>query len=177
MSTMTAPHDIAATVRESAQRTRAAYNHGAHRPLGSFAALIGTYGATALALLVAGRARGVRARPAWSDLALAVVATHRSARLISKDSVTSVVRSPVARLGESGAPGETNDEPRGTGPRRAIGELITCPFCIAQWLGTGWVAGFAFAPRATRWAAATMSVITGADVLQFGWSTLNERAG
>jgi hypothetical protein len=57
-----------------------------------------------------------------------------------------------------------------------VGELLTCPFCIGQWVGTAWVAGLAFAPRASRWAAATMSVVAVADVLQFGWAKLDQSA-
>jgi Protein of unknown function (DUF1360) len=161
-------------VRTAARRTRAAYSHGEHRPLGSFAALIGIYSAGAGALVLAGRVIGVPERPAWSDLAIAAIATQRTSRLITKDAVTSVLRSPVASYGDSEAPGETNDQPRGTGPRRAVGELLTCPFCIGQWVGTAWVAGLAFAPRATRWAAAAMSVVAAADVVQFGWAKLEQ---
>jgi hypothetical protein len=165
-----------AAVRAAARRTRAAYSHGEHRPLGAFGAMIGVYALGAAGLVLLGRVRGVPQRPGWSDLALAAIATQRAARLVSKDSVTSVLRSPVASYGESEAPGENNDEPRGTGLQLAVGELLTCPFCIGQWIGTAWVAGLAFAPRASRWAAATMSVVAVADVLQFGWAKLDQSA-
>ena len=53
------------------------------------------------------------------------------------------------------------------GVKHAVGELLTCPFCLAQWVGTAFVFGYVTAPRATRLAALTMTTVAGADVLQF----------
>ena len=53
------------------------------------------------------------------------------------------------------------------GVKHAVGELLTCPFCLAQWVGTGFVLGYVTAPRATRLAALTMTMVAGSDVLQF----------
>jgi len=51
------------------------------------------------------------------------------------------------------------------GVKHAVGELLTCPFCLAQWVGTAFVFGYATAPRATRLAALTMTTVAGSDVL------------
>ncbi len=48
---------------------------------------------------------------------------------------------------------------RGKGIRHAVGELITCPFCTAQWVATAYAAGLVFAPHATRLAGATMTAV------------------
>src|SRR5436189_235382 len=59
--------------------------------------------------------------------------------------------------------------------RTAVGELITCPFCIDLWVATGLMAGFIYLPRTTRLAIETLAVLTGADLLQFGYARLQEQ--
>ncbi|HEX3826330.1 MAG TPA: DUF1360 domain-containing protein [Sporichthyaceae bacterium] len=160
------------------ERERIAYEHGEHRPLGSFLAIAGGYGLVLGALGRYGRLRGVRLpdRPRPSDLALLTVACHRLARLISKDAVTSPLRAPFTRFDGAGQPGEVNEEVRGRGPRKALGELISCPFCVGQWVATALVAGSVLAPRVTRWAAAVLAVEAGSDALQFVRAMLANRA-
>jgi hypothetical protein len=60
--------------------------------------------------------------------------------------------------------------------KHAVGELLTCPFCLAQWVGTGFVFSYVAAPRATRLAALTMTMVAGADVLQFGYDAIQNGA-
>ena len=156
---------------------REEYANGAARPLGSYAALVAVYSGTAggLALVVRHRTkRGLRIPDGvpWQDLTLAAVATHRLSRLITKDSVTAVVRAPFTRFNEPAGDGEVNEEVRGTGLRHAVGELLTCPFCIAQWIATGFTFGLVLAPRATRLVAATLTAVTASDWLQFAHSAL-----
>ena len=62
------------------------------------------------------------------------------------------------------------------GLRHAVGELITCPFCLAQWVATGLVFGYATAPKATRLAALTMTLVAGSDVLQFVYDSIQNGA-
>ena len=54
----------------------------------------------------------------------------------------------------------------GTGPRKAIGELATCPFCLGPVGRHGAGFGLVLAPRPTRLAASVFTALTGADVLQ-----------
>ena len=75
---------------------------------------------------------------------------------------------------EPAGAGEVNEEVRGSGVRHAIGELIACPFCLGQWIGTAFVGGFVFAPRATRLAASVFSVVAVSDALQFGYAALQK---
>ena len=56
----------------------------------------------------------------------------------------------------------------------AAGELITCPFCLAQWVATGLAAGLVFAPRATRLVMSTFSAVAGADFLQYAYASLQQ---
>ena len=106
-----------------------------------------------------------------SDVALGAVATHKLSRIISKEGVTTPLRAPFTEFeGEAGS-AEVHERPK-HGLAHVPGELLTCPFCLAQWVGTALVFGYATAPRATRLAALTMSVVAGADVLQFAYDAI-----
>ncbi len=104
------------------------------------------------------------------DLVLVAIATHKSARLIGRDRVTSTVRAPFTTFQDDAGPSEVNEAARGHGIRRAIGELLICPYCLGPWLATGFVAGLAVAPRATRWIASTLVAVTAADALQIAYA-------
>src|SRR5690348_5085365 len=73
--------------------------------------------------------KGFPERPAASDLLLAGIATHKISRVITKDRVTAPLRAPFTEFEGEGGPGEVEERPRGKGIRRAIGELLVCPFC------------------------------------------------
>jgi len=144
-----------------------AYAHGAHRPLGAYAAISSGY-----VLLVGGLGRLARrcsARPPdrlrLDDLALATVATAKLSRIIAKDPITSPLRAPFTRYKGRSGEAELAEEVRGTGMRHALGELVTCPFCVGQWVATAFGAGFVLAPQTARLVAAVATTIAGADVL------------
>ncbi|MFK4148638.1 DUF1360 domain-containing protein [Streptomyces sp. NPDC004065] len=147
-------------------------------PLGGYATLAATFtGATALFTAVA-RNRGVRLPehvPPW-DVALLGVATFKASRLVSKDKVTSFLRAPFTRRTEEIPAGEMMDEPRGTGLRRAVGDLVSCPFCTSVWVAGALVAGYACAPRAVRLMCAGLGAVTVADWLQYAWSFTEQKA-
>ena len=141
------------------------------RPLGGYATLIGTF-----AVSVGGFAAWMRAsgrelpeRIDGRDLALMTVATHKAARVLSKDRVTSSVRAPFTRFQGDAGPGEVSEAARGRGLRRAVGELIVCPYCVGLWIATFFAAGFAVAPRPTRWIASVLTAACGSDVLQIAY--------
>jgi hypothetical protein len=137
------------------------------RPLGSYAALTATYATgTATMLYLARRSGRLPEAIGPLDVALLGVATHKISRELTKDKVLGFVRAPFTRVTGSGPPGEIDEEPRGTGARRAIGELLTCPYCISQWVATGLAGGLIFAPRTTRVIAAVFAAKTAADFVQ-----------
>jgi hypothetical protein len=104
-----------------------------------------------------------------SDFALLTIATHKTSRLIAKDRVASTVRAPFTRFqGDAGA-GEVNEAARGHGLRRAIGELLVCPYCLGLWTAAAFTAGLVVAPRMTRWIAFVLGATSGADVLQIAY--------
>jgi Protein of unknown function (DUF1360) len=140
---------------------------GEDTPLATYGALIAAFTATG-ATVVAGAARSGRLpeRFAVYDLALAAVASQRLARLISKARVTSVLRAPLTRYRRRGRPGEVDETPRRSGAGLALGQLVVCPFCMAQWAALGFVAGLVFAPRTTRTVSAVLTVASAADLMQ-----------
>jgi hypothetical protein len=109
-----------------------------------------------------------------SDLALVTLATHKLSRTISRDSVTSPLRAPFAHFEGPAAPGEVKEEVAGSGVRKSVGELMTCPFCMDQWVATGFVTGLAVAPRLTRYVAGIFAVRAGADLIQFGYAAAEQ---
>lgn len=161
----TTPRSIASEISEEAR----AYSPHEERPLGSYLGLMGLYGAVMAGLLGAVRfsGRSLPERVEWPDLVLTAVATHRVTRLLSKDPVTSPLRAPFTRFSGTSGPAELAEEVRGHGLRKAVGELVTCPFCLGQWVATAFMFGLVFAPRPTRMMAGIFSAVAGADFLQF----------
>lgn len=166
------------SVIDTAREEGAAYRQGADRPLRSYLGTLGTYGAVVGSLTAVARLTGRRppARLDLWDVVLMTVATHKLARVIAKDPVTSPLRAPFTRFRGTSGPAELAEEVRGHGPRHAVGELLTCPFCLAQWLGTAYAAGLVFIPDATRLAGATMTAVAGSDWLQLGYARLQQAA-
>jgi len=152
--------------------------HARQRPqLRGYLVLIGLYnGLVGVVLLIAKRSGRLGPRPRAEDLVLAGLAVQRLSRLITKDRVTSAIRAPfTAYEGEAG-PGEVEERARGRGLRKALGELLVCPFCIAQWLAAAFMCGLLFAPRATRWLAGMFAVVALADVLQLLYKRIEDLA-
>ena len=151
--------------------------NGEERPLGGYLVLLSTYFTTVVTLgLVVRRRRSLPTRPAAADLALVAVATHKVARMLAKDSVLAAVRMPFTRFEEPAGAGEVNESVRGRGVRHAVGELLTCPFCLAQWVATGFTFGMLLAPRATRQVASVFCAVTASDYLQLAYCAAEKKA-
>jgi hypothetical protein len=173
---------MADTAQHAASRMRARYEGDATRPLQGYLLVGGVYVAAAASLIGLGRALGVRLPERFSlgDTVLLCLATHKASRLLAKDAVASPVRAPFAQYEEPAGAAELNESVRGHGTRHAIGELVTCPFCLAVWVSSGLVAGMVFAPRATRVATTVLTVVAASDALQLaydGGKQMVQRAG
>jgi hypothetical protein len=105
----------------------------------------------------------------FSDLALIGAATHKLSRIIAKDRITGILRAPFVNYIRSGEAGEVEEEPRGHGIQRGIGQLISCPFCMAPWCATALGFGFLFAPRMMRLFAGILTSIAISDFLHRGY--------
>jgi hypothetical protein len=158
--------------REMTERVQGAYAGEEDRPLVGYAASMATYGALAagVAALARWRRRDVPERPATADVVLLAAATHKLSRILTKDAVTSPLRAPFTRYRDSTGAAEVMEEVRSDHPiRHAVGELVTCPFCLAMWTAGALTAGLVFAPRLTRYTSATLTAVAASDFLQLAY--------
>jgi hypothetical protein len=165
-------------VLEPLRRIGGRYAQGEDRPLRGYLLLDVAYVSLVGGLGLAARKRGVRLpeRVSTGDLLLLGVATHKLARTVAKDAVTSPLRAPFNRYEGPAGPAELQEEIVADGVPHAVGELVSCPFCLAQWIATGFVAGLVTAPRATRLVAATFTAVALSDFLQLAYSIAGQRA-
>jgi hypothetical protein len=149
-------------------RVKEEYSAGQERPLGGYLGLITIYtgGTAAAALLAKALKRPMPARVSTADLLLVGLATHKLSRMIAKDPVLSPFRAPFTKFAGQSGEAELSEEVRGHGLQHAAGELITCPFCLAQWVSTGLVAGLVLAPKPTRLLASTITAKAISDTAQ-----------
>jgi hypothetical protein len=136
-------------------------------PIGGYAILMAVYGGLLGGFLAALRLRGkpLPERLSLGDVALLGTATYKASRVLSKDLVTSPIRAPFARVEEVEGTTEVKESARGEGIRRAIGELLICPYCLGSWVASAFVAGHAADPRTTRFLASILVVYQISDEL------------
>jgi hypothetical protein len=146
-------------------------------PLAAYATFAAVFHA-AMAGAVATAKRSGRELPEQvqaGDVALIGTASFKLSRLISKQKVTAFVRAPFTELEGRGGPAELEERPRGSGVRRAVGELLICPYCLGLWASGAFHAGLLFAPRATRFSASVLTAMTISDFLQIAYRAAEER--
>jgi len=140
----------------------------------TFAAVFHT--AMAGAMAVAKRSgRDLPERVDAGDIVLISTASYKLSRLIAKKKVTAFVRAPFTELEGKGGPAELEEHPRGRGVRRALGELLLCPYCLGLWASGGFHVGLLFAPRATRFSASVLTAMSISDVLQIAYKAAEDR--
>jgi Protein of unknown function (DUF1360) len=146
-------------------------------PLAAYATFATVFhGAMAAAVAAANRSgRDLPQRVEPRDLALIGTASYQLSRLISKKKVAAFVRAPFTELEGKGGPAELEEKPRGTGLRRALGELLVCPYCLSLWASGGFHVGLLFAPRATRFTASVLTAVSISDFLQIAYKAAEER--
>jgi hypothetical protein len=147
-------------------------------PLGGFAILLATYVTVVASGAFLTRRLGYRLpeRFTTADLAIGALATHKISRTIAKASVTAPIRAPFTEFDGPAGAAELNEHVKGTGLRKAVGELITCPFCLGQWTSTAVGFGLVVAPRPTRWITAVFAMKAGSDFLQLKHAGLHRQA-
>jgi hypothetical protein len=170
---------IGAPVRRWARHQKREYTQGEPRPLGGDLGAMGVYlglvSAGAAAVRASGRELPERIPP--GDAALLAVATFRLARRIAKDPVTSPLRAPFTTFQGPSGHAEVAEEVREHGGvKHAVGELLTCPFCLGLWVAAGFAYGLVLAPRVTRLVASIFAILTISDLLQFQYEASRKRA-
>jgi hypothetical protein len=145
-------------------------------PSRDYAALVAVFnGVLATALLARKCSREpLPERVEPKDLILFALSTQKLSRVITKDKVTSAFRAPFTQVEGKGGAGELEESGRGHGLQRAIGDLLTCPFCLGTWIASGFIYGYIFSPRLTRTIASIFAVSGMADFLQQGYVKAQE---
>lgn len=146
-------------------------------PLLSYLGFISLFGSLLAGALVVARRQGreLPERVPPGQVLLIGTASHKMARLISKDKVTSPLRAPFTELEGGGGPAEFEERSRGSGVRKAIGELLICPFCLGLWVIAGFSVGLLFAPRVTRFLASLFAALTISDFLQIAYKAAEDK--
>jgi hypothetical protein len=163
--------------RESVQGVFEGYD-GGEEPLPSYAALAGLFNLILAVFLLIARKSGrqIPERVETRDIALLGVATHKLSLLVAQDAVMSPLRAPFTELQEKQSPKNVDEKPRGKGLRRSIGELITCKFCVGQWVASFFTYGLVFAPAVTRLVASIFAIVALSDHLHQTYKALMKRA-
>ncbi|SMD17994.1 DUF1360 domain-containing protein [Lentzea albidocapillata] len=164
------------SIAESFERAQLAYADGERRPLFGYLASLCSYGALVGVATAVGRHRGTRLPQRFTpdDIILLALATHKSSRLLTKSSITSVLRAPFTRFEEPAGAAEVKETVRGHGVRHAVGELVTCPFCSGVWIAGALTAGLVLAPRATRLVMTALSAVAVSDWLHLAYDAARE---
>jgi Protein of unknown function (DUF1360) len=134
-----------------------------------YAALSAGWGALLGAVLLAARDKGDEPVRAHEVVPLGV-ATFALAKLVSKEKVDAWVREPFVEERGSGR------EPKGSGLRYAVGELITCTRCVGVWSALGLTALRVTRPREARVVNAVLGASAVNDAAQAAFAWLCGRA-
>ena len=146
-------------------------------PLGAYAALTAIFGSGFGAFLIsAARSGRLPEDVSLKDVLLLGTAAHKVSRIVSRDRVTAFIRAPFTRYEGPAHINEVNEQPRGEGLRRSVGELIACPLCLAVWVSGALFSGYLVAPRATRVVAALFTSLTIADSLHLAYASGLQKA-
>jgi hypothetical protein len=136
------------------------------RPYPEYAALTGTYAAVLGGFLVLAN-RWLPVRIGFGDVVRIGLTSYKIGRLVAKDEVTSWVRAPVTQ-------DEEGTEPKREGAARALGELVTCPYCVGVWTSAGLSCASVLLPRETRLVTTIFSAQAVADFLNAAFVKLKE---
>ena len=151
---------------------------GDEERLSSYATLIGVFNLifAVFLLIVKGTGRNVPERVDTKDIALLGMATHKLSMIGANDAVTSPLRAPFTEFQEKESPKNVEEQPRGRGLRRSVGELILCQFCLGMWVAAFFTYGLVLVPRVTRLFATILTILTVSDYLHQTYKALTNRA-
>ena len=136
------------------------------RPLPEYAGLVGAFWLIFATFMATNRDRLPEKVPI-GDFARITLSTYKLSRLITKDEVSTFLRAPVTE-------DEAGQEPKKEGVARAIGELVTCPYCIGLWIASGLSYAQVMFPRETRFATSIFSAHALTDFLHAGFVRLRK---
>jgi hypothetical protein len=143
------------------------YEAGSEVPVGAYATLVAVFSSIFALFLLLARITGreLPERIRLADLALLGTAAHKLSYLITNASVTSFIRAPVTELQEVKSPTNLEEKPRGDGLQKALGNLLTCQFCLGMWVTAFLSYGLVLVPRTTRFVAGMFTVLAVSDFM------------
>jgi hypothetical protein len=146
-------------------------------PFAAYATFATAFHAAMAGAVVAAKRSGrdLPQRVEAGDIVLIGMASYKLSRLVSKKKITAFVRAPFTELEGKGGPAELEEKPRGSGARRALGELLVCPYCLGLWASGAFHAGLLLAPRTTRFSASVLAAMSISDFLQIAYKAAEER--
>ncbi len=125
---------------------------GMKKPYPAYALITATYLGLYGGFLVLARSKGrqLSQRLSLIDLVTLGLATFRLSRLAAWDEVTSFLRLPFVKHGPEDKVEGKEQEPRGRGLVRALGELVVCTTCIGTWIAAGLMYALYLVPTLAR---------------------------
>ncbi len=136
------------------------------RPLPEYATLTAAFWAVFAVFLAAARDR-VPERVGFGDVLRIALSSYKLSRVVSKDEVAAFIRAPVTEDPEA-------KRPKRHGMQAAVGELLTCPYCLGLWFAAGFTYALAAFPREARFATTIFSAHAITDFLNAGFVALRE---
>lgn len=149
-------------------------DNGGTSPFSAYCLLSTTFNSGVIGLAGATAVLGRLKTPvAAGDLITMGLAAHSIARILTKERVTMPLRAPFTKQEDHGRKGGHDSTPRGHGMQRALGELLTCPHCIAPWVALGLMAGHVVAPQPTRAITTLFSTVALATAFHHAYAWLD----
>jgi hypothetical protein len=148
------------------------------QPLGGYATVMGVFATAAVTLAGVAAATGRRIpRLTGPDVAALGLATFELSRLLAKDAVTSPLRAPLTELEGPAGAAEVNERVVADGHAHALGEMLTCPFCLSVWAAAGLSGGMVFAPRLTRFVTRGLAAVATSSFLHLAYDAAKRATG
>jgi hypothetical protein len=141
-------------------------------PSRDYAMVTALFAGTLATFLFCRRRSSLPVRIEITDLILLGLATQKLSRVATRSKVMTPFRAPFTKNPEPAGGGEVEETPRGTGLRRTIGELLTCPFCIGTWISLTLLVGFSAEEKVTRFIAGIFAIGSVSDFAQQGYCLL-----
>jgi len=99
------------------------------------------------------------------DFSMLGLASFRVGRMTAYDAVVEPLREPFTETVEDESGAGMTSEAAGSGTRKVLGELLTCPICAGTWAAAAMVYGVRIAPGPTRLFIAIMSAAGATEVI------------
>ena len=142
--------DVASTIEE--------------RPLKGYATLTTTFWTVFLVFVVVARGRIPERFPLGDFLRIAL-SSYKMSRVVAKDEVTTFIRAPVTEDAQA-------QQPKKEGMAAALGELVTCPYCLGLWFTSSLAYAHVLFPRQARFATTIFGSYAVTDFLHAGFLRL-----